>query len=205
MHSLGNILTGIGAFLLLGNLWTEFTKRNLDQLYICIFVGIPSLGGMIVLSLSRVDPFANLWGPHVWWKLIPAALIFALFWPIALGVLQHVKNKKERWLAYAWGLLVFGSLLSFVLVDWMRYPASADISPDAYKIFPWLSLHPSLAIHHLYANATYLGAWELMGASLIVGKPLAKRLAAILGSNRNAVLLNTVLLVVGVVTQVATK
>ncbi len=205
MYLLGWILTSIGGFLLLGDLWSEFTKRKLDQLYIYILVVIPALGGMILLLLSRVDLFASLWGPHAWWKLIPATLIFALFWPIVLGAMQHIKSKRERWLGYAWFSLIFGSLLSFVLIEWIKYPASLNLSPEAYQIFPWLSIHPSLAVHHLYANATYLGAWELMGASLVVGEPMAKRLAEVLGSNRRAVLLNTVIFIAGVIIQVVTK
>jgi len=196
---------GIGGFLLLGDVWAEFSKQKLDRLYIYIFVAIPTLGGMILLSLDRVDLFASLWGPHAWWKLILAALIFALFWPISVRTFRYPKSKSEKWIAYGWSSFVFVVLLAFVLVDWLRYPAPVDISPDAYEIFPWLPLHPSLAIHHLYANATYLGAWELMGASIVVGKPIANQLAKVLGSNRHAVLLNTVIFIAGVITQVVTK
>jgi hypothetical protein len=130
------ILTGIGGFLLLSDLWIEFTKHKLDQFYIYIFVVIPILGGMVLLSLSRVDFFASLWGPHAQWKLIPAALIFALFWPIALGVMRHIKSKMERWFGYVWLSVVFGSLLSLVVIEWIEYPVSLNLPPEAYQKFP---------------------------------------------------------------------
>ena len=199
MNCLGDILTGIGGFLLLGDIWTSVAKWKLHTLYLHVFVTIPTVAVSALLLAGEVDRFAGLWGHHAWWKLIFAALIFALFWPISLGVFRYIQSKRERRLGYAWSFFVFVALLAFVLVDWIKFPASMDLPPEAYQTFPWLSIHPSLAIHHLYANATYLGAWELIGASLLVGKPVARELAHILGSQRRAVLLNVILFVTGVV------
>lgn len=193
MQWLGDLLTSIGGFLLLGELWVVIGRRNLEALY--LFTTGPTIAAGAFLLFAEVDLFASFWGPHVWWKLIPAALVFALFWPVALAVFHSIRSRWKRRIGFAWAACTFCSLLVWVLVDWALFPAVKSGSEEALQLFPWLSIHPSLAIHHLYANATLLGLWELLGASLLVGKPLASKLAYILGSQRNSVLLNAIVFI----------
>jgi len=202
MQWLGDILTVIGGFLLLSDMWVVIGRRKLENLYLPLFTIVPTAAAIVLLLSPEVDRFASFWGPHVWWKLIPAALIFALFWPTALAIFHRVRSRWEKWIGFAWSFHIFGVLLGFVLSDWALFPAIKDVPSEAYQLFPWLSIHPSLAIHHLYANATYLGAWELLGASLLVGKPLAKALARILGSQRRSALLNAMVFVIGIILRV---
>ena len=106
---------------------------------------------------------------------------------------HNKRNTIERWIGFAWSSCIFGVLLGFVLMDWASFPAVKNVPLEALQLFPWLSIHPSLAIHHLYANATLLGVWELLGASLLVGKPLAEELTQILGKQTYVIVINTIL------------
>jgi len=197
MHYLANIVKFTGAFLILGDLWTAFVKRNLEQLYVYIFMIIPGCAITVLLLLSEVDRFAGLWGVHVWWKLIPGAIIFALFLPIVMIGYRRIPSNWDKWLAILDLILIFSASLYFVLTDWAAFPAVSDISSEAYQVFPWLADHPSLAIHHLYANATLLGALEMLWLVPVFGKALATRAGRLLGNQRRAVGMSSLIFAAG--------
>ncbi len=155
-----------GGFLLLGDIWTTFVKRNLEQLYIYLFAVIPSVVSILVLLFSEVDRFAGFWGVHTWWKLVIAAIIFALFLPIIITGARYIPSKWKMRLFVIYMIVIFSFALYFAVSDWVEFPASINMPPEARQVFPWLAVHPSLAIHHLYANATLLGALEVLWLAL---------------------------------------
>jgi len=197
VHCLAIIMKITGGFLLLGDVWTAFAKRDLEAFYIYLFVIIPSVVGILVLLFSEVDRFAGFWGVHTWWKLVIAAIIFALFLPIIMTGARHIASKSKMKFLVIYMIVIFSLALYFVVSDWAKLPASTDLLPEARQVFPWLAIHPSLAIHHLYANATLLGALEVLWLAPIFGKSLATRMGHVLGNQRRVVTINSVNFVAG--------
>jgi hypothetical protein len=149
-----------------------------------------------------VNPLAGWWGPHSVWKIILAALLLLVI-PIGAYLLSRaigrswqngapnpdrmVNPHRPTWLQVFLPFMLLYAILAIMLIlsfiDWPTYPTDAQmrwaIEEHGYY---WIEIHPTPAIHHTYATASLLGIGLIYLSGLAITRPLASRLASLIGS-----------------------
>ena len=174
-------IMAISIFVYLGS---RFSQEAGEGLFKYVLFWIPLIAIPVLLQLAGVDFFASWWGQHTTWKLAIASLIFALFPFLSFTFLHHLKYRWMRWIGYIWTSSIFILLIGMILAGWARFPHPVEGTPPPGASLDWVLIHPTPAIHHTYANATYLGLYEGLIISFLWGRPLSKALAHILRSQR---------------------
>lgn len=175
------ILIGISAFVLLGSMLSaKRLRKSLDTIVVWLPIAI-----LVVHTLLRsVDRFAGWWGPHEGWKLPIAALILAVFPFFAWQYQRLSTNKLERRTGIGIALAVWAFAVGIVIIGWIQFPHPLEVLPENLQGLDWVPIHLTPAIHHLYANATYLGFYVAAMIILLWGRPFSSRLCGWLGSTR---------------------
>lgn len=175
------ICMSLAAFIWLGDVLShQRIERAVDH----AATWLPVLLLVAHRVLMGVDRFASWWGPHAAWKLAVAALLLAALPILAWLYLRTIPQRVHR----AWGYVLAGAtwigMVGMVVSGWIAFPHPRPDLPPAGWGLDWIAQHPTPAIHHLYANATYLGFYIASIAVLLWGRPLAGKMCCWLGSRR---------------------
>lgn len=195
-------LIGVSTFVLLGNILSaRQLKRFLDAIVVCL----PIILLVVHAVLRNVDRFAGWWGQHAVWKLPIAALILAAF-PILAWLYQRGGSSEgERVTGLAIAGLVWVLAVGRIVAGWIKFPHPLETMPSDLQGFDWVPLHHTTAIHHLYANATYLGFYVVAMGVLLWGRPFSTKLSKWMGSARIVNVISGILLLGSVISMTAFK
>lgn len=186
-------IMGLSIFVYLGS---RFSQSVGEKFFKYFLFWIPLICCPILLISARVDFFASWWGRHATWKLGIASLIFVLFPILSFTFLSKLEKAWLRRTGYVYAGYMFISLIAMILRGWALFPHPVEGTPPPGIGLDWVLIHPTPAIHHTYANATYLGLHAALIASFLWGRPLSKALVRILRSQRNLDII-TILIFVG--------
>jgi hypothetical protein len=158
---------------------------------------------------SVVDPLAGWWGIHTTWKIaLAATMLFML--PIgaffvskllAQGrvyaiseyshAVSHAAPDGKTSDTWHWScffgpyMVMFAISIIMVLcsfIAWPSYPTSEHIRWAIDELgFNWVQLHPTPAIHHTYATASFYGVYLVYGLWLFFARAAVGPLASLLG------------------------
>jgi hypothetical protein len=195
-------LIGVSTFVLLGNILSaRQLRRSLDA----IVVWLPMMLLVAHTVLRSVDRFAGWWGQHAAWKLPIAALILAVFPILAWLYQREGSNKGERIAGRVIAGLVWALAVGMVVTGWIKFPHPLGTLPSDLQGLDWVSLHHTPAIHHLYANATYLGFYVVVMVVLLWGRPFSAKLSKWMGSARIVNGISGILLLGSVISMIVFK
>lgn len=119
------------------------------------------------------------------WKLPIAAAILAAFPVVAFLYQKRVAPGTLRTLVRVLAPLLWVGAVAMVVWGWATAPhpipgLEAHVPPQ----YAWVRLHPTPAIHHLYANATFLGFYLVAMSTVLWGRSASRRLSEWVGSKR---------------------
>jgi len=155
---------------------------------------------VFLLEGSLVDPLAALWGDHSVLKVSIAGALYALY-PLAILALGKASGSRWLWRALMQGAAdrgrqgkcpagrpvlnpawlpaaYFIAQSVHLMITFVQYPHALGgeqlAAMSARPGYSWLLRHPTLAIHHTYAGATFL--WTLILGTLLAlyALPIAK-------------------------------
>lgn len=177
------ILIAVSAFIWLGGV---LSHQKIERVVDRAVAWLPALLLIAYQMLIGVDRFAGWWGAHAVWKLAVAALLLAAFPLFAWTYLRTVSLRVHRVWWYTLAGVIWIGMVGMVVSDWIAFPhPRGGLPPEGWGL-DWVAQHPTPAIHHLYANATYLGFYIVAIAVLLWGRPMAATLSRWLGSRRVA-------------------
>ena len=180
MLVVSDALLGFHGFLLLAYLGSA-TRGKVFVHLMALLISLM----LVFLVTAGVDRFAGLWGQHATWKLAVAAGIFLIYPLVVVPAAQSVGLGGLRKTAQGLSLAAFALMIAIILYEWaVSDPIPGGIGPT------WAALHPTAAIHHIYANATYLGATALLAGTYSWGRHVIECLGKLLGSERRVMCLD---------------
>ena len=190
----------VSAFTFLGGILSTSQIRNLlDR----VVVFLPAVIFAIHFATRSVNRFASLWGVHAVWKLPIAALIPVVFPILAWLYLRRVERMCLRLIGLGLAAVLWSLSVGIVLSDWIAFPHPLEMLPPDLQGLDWVSIHHTPAIHHLYANATYLGFYVAAMIVLLWGRPFSAKLSAWMGSAKMLNIVSGLVLLVAIVIKVA--
>lgn len=178
---LSDIGLGLSGFMLLGILRS---RRPIEAFLNAVLVWLPVLIIPAILLSARVNLFANIWGSHAAWKLALVALIFLLYPPIVYRTVRRIPHRLWKAIGYTNTSLVYFFCVGMVLIDWAAFPHPLEVVPSPELGLDWVALHPTPAIHHAYANATYCGLYIAFVVACRWGKPTTQFLVRVVKSQK---------------------
>lgn len=174
---LGLALNVLATFFMLGDLLSEDAFRRL----LAAVLALVSLSVVVVMTSafvtggSIVNPLAAIWGQHSPLKLVAASALLGVF----LGGLAAALRARDLWsvrwfvglTAVAYGMMILGLLLAIPRV---YFRGSLTNVPVGYE---WLAEQPTLAIHLVYAIASFWSAIAIVTLPLVAGRRVSRALA----------------------------
>jgi len=183
----------IGVILCVASYYGRALRLGLTVFFSALAVGYPLI--VRIVFGSFVNPMAAPWGQHTVFKVAFAGLLYALYpvamlvllrlsrSPLALGVVTQSWDKgkmdsgkaeatRRMWFLFplVWlPVLFFAVQCIYLIVTFVEYPhplATENLALlSAQPGFGWVLMHPTAAIHHTYAGATFL--WSLALGNLL--------------------------------------
>ncbi len=192
----------IGAILWVSTYHGRALRRALTVFFLALGAGYPV--ALWLVFGSFVNPMAAPWGQHSALKVAFAGLLYALYplailillrlsrSPRALGAVTQTweKSKKDsaqteltRWMKFVFPLvwqpaLFFAAQGIHLIVAFVKHPHPPGIESlvllSAQPGYGWVLMHPTPAIHHTYAGATFLWSLALGNGLVCFAFPIAR-------------------------------
>lgn len=206
-------------------------KRALALFFLVLGLGYPT--AVYLAFGSLVNPMAAPWGTHALWKIIVAGMLYVTFplallglrallmSPRFLGALLRQSTREDPraampdpteheliemtlvWLPLAFFAIQSIHLIISVIQTPIPPPPEWLVQKSTEQGFGWVLLHPTPAIHHTYAGATFLWSLALGSALSCFAFPIARWIVDLTQRPRIMKVSSLVAAAVGVILAVA--